>query len=245
MTERPSRSGLPDVLPGWAQRIADVAPTVTGSQLSRFLPPPDGVHRQAAVLMLFGPGDQGRGEVLLLERASSMRSHPGQAAFPGGALDPGEDAVAAALREAHEETGLDPSGVQVLSTLPALYLWPSKFAVTPVVAWWRRPSPVRVGDPAEVARVERVPLPDLLDPANRFTTVLGDDFRGPAFGVSGLFVWGFTAGLLARLLALAGLERPWDEGVERPVPEAQLVGRARVGDDLAVVDPVADGEVEP
>jgi 8-oxo-dGTP pyrophosphatase MutT (NUDIX family) len=236
-----------DHLPGWARKIAAVAPTIEGPQLSRFLAPP-GHHRQAAVLMLFGPGEDGQGEVLLLERASSMRSHPAQAAFPGGALDPGEDAVAAALREANEETGLDVSGVQVLSTLPALYLWPSDFAVTPVVGWWAAPSPVHVAAPAEVARVERVPLPDLLDPANRFVTVLGDEYRGPGFGVRGLFVWGFTAGLLARLLTLAGLERPWDETVERSIPQAQLVGRPRrPGDaaDPAEVDAVADGEVEP
>lgn len=237
-----------DQLPGWARQIAEVVPTIVGEQLSRFLPPPGREHRHAAVLLLFGPGDDGQGEVLLLERASSMRSHPGQAAFPGGALDDGEDAVAAALREAHEETGLDPSGVQVLSTLPALYLWPSNFAVTPVVGWWRRPSPVSVGDPREVARVERVPLPELLDPANRFVTVLGSDFRGPAFGVRGLFVWGFTAGLLSRLLALAGLERRWDESVERQVPQAQLVARRRAPadpSDPAAIDAIDDGEVEP
>jgi 8-oxo-dGTP pyrophosphatase MutT (NUDIX family) len=241
-------TGELDHLPGWARKIAAVAPTIEGQQLSRFLPPPGREHRQAAVLMLFGAGDDGEGEVLLLERASSMRSHPGQAAFPGGALDPGEDPVAAALREAQEETGLDPSGVQVLSTLPALYLWPSDFAVTPVVAWWATPSPVHVAAPDEVARVERVPLPEVLDPANRFVTVLGDEYRGPGFGVRGLFVWGFTAGLLSRLLTLAGLDRPWDETVERPIPQAQLVGRRhRPGEvsDLAEVDAVADGEVEP
>ncbi len=235
-------------LPGWARQIADVAPTISGEQLSRFLPPPGGGHRQAAVLMLFGPGQDGAGEVLLLERASSMRSHPGQAAFPGGALDPGEDVVTAALREAREETGLDPTGVQVLSTLPALYLWPSSFEVTPVVGWWARPTAVRAADPREVARVERVPLPEVLDPANRFVTVLGEDFRGPAFGVRGLFVWGFTAGLLSRLLALSGLERAWDETVERPVPRGQLVGRRpgpHDGSDPAEYDALGDGEVEP
>ena len=80
-----------------------------------------------------------------------MRSHPGQVSFPGGSID-ADDAspAAAALREAEEETGLDPAGVEVLATLPELWLPPSNFAVTPVLGWWREPGPVSVVDPAEV-----------------------------------------------------------------------------------------------
>jgi 8-oxo-dGTP pyrophosphatase MutT (NUDIX family) len=158
-------------------------------------------------------------DVLLTERASTLRSHAGQVAFPGGRIDPGDAGpAAAALREAQEETGLEPSGVEVVAQLAEVYLPPSDYAVTPVLGWWHTPSPVGVMDPAEVARVVRVPVPALVDPANRFRAVHPSGFVGPAFGVSGLFVWGFTAGLLDRVLHLTGWERPWDHDRLQSVP---------------------------
>jgi 8-oxo-dGTP pyrophosphatase MutT (NUDIX family) len=197
-------------LPEWLRPVAEGAAAITGEQLSRFLPPPEG-GRQSAVLVLFGEGDAGP-DLLLIQRSSTMNSHAGQPAFPGGAVDDTDaDVVAAALREAEEETGLDPSGVQVIATLPELFLPPSGFVVTPVIGWWREPSPVRVVDRGEVERVERVPLSELLDPANRYCVRHPSGFVGPAFDVRGLVVWGFTAGLLSRLFALVGWEQPWDE----------------------------------
>ena len=148
-----------------------------------------------------------------------MRSHAGQPAFPGGALDPEDDGpVAAALREAHEETGVDPSGVEVFAALPDLWLPPSGFVVTPVLGWWREPSPVWARDPAEVAAVHRVPLEELLEPAHRFQVRHPSGYVGPAFGVRGMVVWGFTAGLLDRMLWLAGWERPWDRDRTEDLP---------------------------
>jgi len=180
---------------------------------------PEEGGRPSAVLMLFGAED-GTPDLLLTQRADTMRRHPGQVSFPGGAQDRTDDGpVAAALREAHEETGLDTSGVDVLGTLPALYLPPSGFVVTPVLAWWRSPSPVRVVDPAEVSAVVRVPLAELLDPANRATVRHPSGYVGPTFQARGLFVWGFTAGLLSRVLALAGLELPWDRHRQVPLPD--------------------------
>jgi 8-oxo-dGTP pyrophosphatase MutT (NUDIX family) len=205
-------------LPSWLQPVADVAGSIRPEQLSRFLPP-DGGGRESAVLLLFGEGPDGP-DLLLIERASTVSSHAGQPAFPGGAVDDDDaDVVAAALREAHEETGLDPSGVHVFATLPALWLPPSGFVVTPVLGWWREQSPVGVVDPGEIAAVVRVPLAELLDPANRVSVSHPSGFVGPAFAVRGLLVWGFTAGLLSRLLALAGLEKPWDVSVTRPLPD--------------------------
>lgn len=193
----------------WLDRLANVPSTVRPEQLSSFLPPEDG-GRPSAVLMLFGADDEGAPDVLLTQRAASMRSHAGQVSFPGGSLDPEDDGpVAAALREAQEETGVEPSGVDILGELPSLFLPPSGFVVTPVLAWWREPSPVAAVDPTEVARVERVRLTDLLDPDNRCTARHPSGYLGPAFTVHGLFVWGFTAGLLSRVLELAGLEQPW------------------------------------
>jgi 8-oxo-dGTP pyrophosphatase MutT (NUDIX family) len=206
------------VLPDWLQPVADVATSIRPEQLSRFLPPDEG-GRQSAVLMLFGEGPDGP-DLLLIQRASTVSSHAGQPAFPGGAVDDSDaDVVAAALREAEEETGLDPAGVHVFATLPALWLPPSGFVVTPVLGWWREESPVGVVDAGEVESVVRVPLAELLDPANRVSVSHPSGFVGPAFEVRGLLVWGFTAGLLSRLLAIAGLERPWDTSVVRPLPD--------------------------
>jgi 8-oxo-dGTP pyrophosphatase MutT (NUDIX family) len=185
---------------------------------SRFLPPEEG-GRASAVLILFGPNPEGGEDVVLTERSHSMRSHAGQVSFPGGAIDPVDSGpVSAALREAHEEVGLDPAGVEVVAQLPALYLPPSNFVVTPVLAWWAQPSPISVVDHLEVARVLRAPLSELTDPARRFTVSHPSGFVGPAFEVDGLLVWGFTAGLLSKVIELAGLERSWDRTDHRPLP---------------------------
>ncbi|MDT6986168.1 NUDIX hydrolase [Streptomyces lusitanus] len=212
-----SRDGLPQ----WLDPVVRAAETVRPTQLSRFLPPRDGSGRQSAVLILFGEGERGP-ELLLMERASSLRSHAGQPSFPGGALDPGDGdpqgdgPLRAALREAEEETGLDPSGVQLFGVLPALYIPVSEFVVTPVLGWWRAPSPVGVVDPNETARVFTVPVADLTHPDNRATAIHPSGFRGPAFTVESALVWGFTAGVIDRLLHFAGWERPWDR--EKQVP---------------------------
>ncbi|HEY5835513.1 NUDIX hydrolase [Streptomyces sp.] len=213
----PGTSGIEvtaDGVPAWLDPVVDLADGVRPEQLSYFLPP-DGRGRQSAVLILFGHGHRGP-DLLLIERAASLRSHAGQPSFPGGTLDPedgdpdGDGPLRAALREAEEETGLDPAGVQVFGVLPRLYIPVSDFVVTPVLGWWRAPSPVAVVDPAETARVFRVPVTDLTDPANRATLTHPSGYRSPAFQVQGALVWGFTAGLIDKILHYAGWERPWD-----------------------------------
>lgn len=181
-------------------------------------PAPDGARR-SAVLMLLADGRDSAGraggdaaagpDILLTARAATLRSHAGQPAFPGGALDLGEDVVAAAVREGQEETGLVPSSVTPLALFPQMYLLPSGFVVDPVLAHWHHPGPVRVMDAAETSAVVRVPVQDLVDPANR-GIVAFRGFTTPAFAVAGLVVWGFTAGLLDLLLDWAGWARPWD-----------------------------------
>nr|WP_223832908.1 CoA pyrophosphatase [Streptomyces venezuelae] len=209
-------------LPSWLDPVVRAAQTVQPLQLSRFLPPESGAGRQSAVLILFGEGEKGP-EILLMERAGSLRSHAGQPSFPGGALDPedgdpqGEGPLRAALREAEEETGLDPRGVQLFAELPRLFIPVSDFVVTPVLGWWRTPTPVGVVDPNETARVFTVPVADLTDPANRATTVHPSGHRGPAFLVESALVWGFTAGVIDRILHFAGWERPWDRGRQVPL----------------------------
>jgi 8-oxo-dGTP pyrophosphatase MutT (NUDIX family) len=228
MTPRDARRAEPppvrvsaEGLPSWLEPLAEVAVTLRAGQLSRWLPPPHG-GRPSAVLVLFGSGVHGP-ELLLLERASSLRAHAGQASFPGGALDPedgdpaGQGPLRAALREAEEETGLDPAGVRIFAVLPRLYIPVSDFTVTPVLGWWREPTPVSPVDPAETARVFTVPVSELADPARRRSAVHPSGYRGPCFLVGDTLVWGFTAGVIDRVLHFAGWERPWDADREIPL----------------------------
>jgi 8-oxo-dGTP pyrophosphatase MutT (NUDIX family) len=209
-----ARTGVDD-LPVFLRRLLASADDLP---LRHRMPRPTATARRSAVLILFGDGPQGP-DVLLIEKAAHLRSHAGQPAFPGGGVDPGDDfPVGTALREAHEEAGVDPDGVRVLATLPELFLAPSDRLVVPVVAWWDDPADVAVGDPHEVASVARVPLADLTDPGNRFRIRHSSGYVGPAFGVADMVVWGFTAGLLDAILTAAGLARPWDVRDVRPLP---------------------------
>lgn len=160
--------------------------------------------------MLFGPGPRGP-EAILTVRAHTLRSHPGEVAFPGGGAEPGDaDEVQTALREAAEEIGLDASEVEVMAQLPTLHIPVSGYDVTPVLAWWARPGQIDVNEPAEVAAVLRAPVDQLLDPECRFQVRYPSGYVGPAFEVDSIVIWGFTAGLLDRVLDLAGLTRTWD-----------------------------------
>jgi 8-oxo-dGTP pyrophosphatase MutT (NUDIX family) len=215
-------------LPGWLDPLIEVAATVQAEQLSGFLPPEDGGGRPSAVLILLWRDEAGGTRVLLIERSRDLRRHAGQPAFPGGALDP-DDAgpAAAALRETVEETGLDPAGVDIFATLPAVFIPFTGYVVTPVLAWWRAPSPVRPVDAAEVAAVHLVALDDLVNPANRVTVNHPPTGRTMAgFRVNGMLVWGFTAGLLDKLLELSGWAQPWsrDNVVDLPEDVLRLSG---------------------
>ncbi|KIQ14321.1 NUDIX hydrolase [Rhodococcus sp. Leaf7] len=222
--------------PAWLTRIASVESVddEAGNPVIARHAPDGTVVRPASVLVLFGgrpdslelPSDA---SVLLTQRASSLRQHRGQVAFPGGAADPGDDGpVGTALREAQEETGVDPSGVEVLTVLESIFVPPSGFEVTPVVAYWRTPSAVAVVDTGETERVVAVPLTDLLDPSNRFVVRHPMGYRGPAFAVEGMLVWGFTAGVLSGVLETAGWSAPWDNGDVRDLETAL----AAVGEEL-------------
>jgi 8-oxo-dGTP pyrophosphatase MutT (NUDIX family) len=222
VTQASGESGVPD----W---LSALARTAAGMQVPAVLQPRPG-GRPAAVLILFGLGPDGP-DLLLVQRGPGLRQHAGQPAFPGGAIDESDDGpVQAALREAAEEARVDPSGVQVIAVLPEMFIWRSEFTVTPVLAWWRRPAPVGPGDPVEVAAVARVAVADLADPAHRLSIRLPSGGAGPAFRVAGMLVWGFTAMLVDRLLALGGWEVPWDASRAEDLPaEVLLAGRGGPG----------------
>jgi 8-oxo-dGTP pyrophosphatase MutT (NUDIX family) len=213
-----------DGIPAWLTRLAQSAADMA---VPPGLRPPAGGGRRAAVLILFGDGPGGP-DLLLVQRSPWLRRHAGQPAFPGGAIDESDGGpVPAALREAAEEARVDPAGVQVLAVLPELFIVRSGFTVTPVLAWWRDPAPVEPGDPAEITAVARVRIADLADPANRLTVRYPTGPGGPAFRLPGMFVWGFTAMIVDRLLAIGGWERPWNSGVVEDLPPEIL--RAAAG----------------
>lgn len=160
-----------------------------------FAPP---VIRPAAVLIAVT--DRPEPGVLLTHRPEGMRAHPGQVAFPGGKLDPGEDAVAAALREAHEELAISPSHVRVIGASDR-FVTGTGYDVTPVLGLV--PPDLRiVPDPIEVASWFEAPLAFLLDPANhahkqaewqgRVRPYIEIDWQGHR-------IWGITAAILANL----------------------------------------------
>lgn len=218
-------------IPAWLQQLATAADDMPLDRYARFRPPESG-GRASAVLILLGEGPDGP-DLLLIERATTMRSHAGQPAFPGGASDPGDaGAVGTAVREAAEEVGLDATSVRILAELPALWLPPSGFVVTPVLAWWHSPHPVRAVDPAEVAAVSRVPLAELAEPGNRMRVRHPSGYIGPAFDVRGMLVWGFTGALVDQVVTLGGWERPWDPAriADLPAEAIELAARTLPGD---------------
>ena len=170
------------------------------------------------MLILLGPGAAGF-DLVLIEKRADLRSHAGQIAFPGGAIESVDvDPVAAALREANEEVGVDPAAVTVLGVLPAAHIVRSGFDVTSIVGWWGDPVALAPVDLGEVAAVHQVPVATLLDPANRSTWVHPRGFSGPAFVLDDLFVWGFTAYLLDGMFDLLGWTLPWDTARTTEIP---------------------------
>jgi 8-oxo-dGTP pyrophosphatase MutT (NUDIX family) len=163
--------------------------------------PPDDL-RPAAVLIAVTdrPEAHGGPGVLVTHRPHTMRSHAGQAAFPGGKLDPGEDAVTAALREAHEELGIHPRDVQVIGATDP-FRTRTGYDITPVLGIVPPDLPLRP-NPDEVASWFEPPLAYLLDPANRTPrTVEWEGARRTYFEIvwQGHRIWGVTAAIIGNL----------------------------------------------
>ena len=197
--------------PNWLNKIVELPNKFESDDFQFPLRGGDESTRKGAVLILFS----GKGqvpEVLITLRSSQMRSHPGQPSFPGGAIDlTDKDAISAALRESEEEVGLRSETVEVTGVLPELWLPPSNFHISPVVAWWRDPHEIAPQSVEEVVRAENISLIDLADPANRAKVRHKSGYIGPAFNVAEMLIWGFTAGIIDRILFHSGYEREWDQ----------------------------------
>lgn len=186
--------------PVWAPEVVDDRIRLNSSQ----------GYREAAVLIGVVTRPNGP-SVLLTQRTAHLRRHAGQVAFPGGRAEPSDGSPAAtALREAHEEVGLDPDRVEVLGLMPE-YRTGTGYAVTPVVALVD-PAHDLVPDPNEVAQAFEVPLSYLMDPANhqRRSYQWQDaqrwfyamPWRDPDPGRGEYLIWGATAGMLRNLYRL-------------------------------------------
>ncbi|MDP9168073.1 MAG: CoA pyrophosphatase [Actinomycetota bacterium] len=231
---KPLLENAADVPSAYRSRVpADVLAAITAANVSATL---TGAKRDAAVLVLFsGPFDSPSGglppdaDLLLTVRASTLRQHAGQAAFPGGAADPGDGGpVGTALREAAEETGIDVTRLQPLLTLDRMFIPPSGFHVVPVLAYSPDPGPVQVVDERETAIVARVPVRAFVNPANRLMVYRRENtsrFAGPAFLLDQMLVWGFTGQVISAILEVAGWAEPWDADDVRDLDAAMaLVG---------------------
>jgi len=172
--------------------------------------------KRAAVVVALTQSEAGAGtSFLLTRRAAGLRSHSAQWALPGGRCDPGETQAQAALRELHEELGLELGEGEVLGLLDD-YPTRSGYLITPVVVWVRTDSPIKP-NPAEVASAHRIPLADIeQDDAFSFTTIPESTRRVIRFHLGGMHIHAPTAALIyqfrevlaGRITRVAELEQP-------------------------------------
>jgi 8-oxo-dGTP pyrophosphatase MutT (NUDIX family) len=164
---------------------------------------PRGGFTRAANLVPLHEKD-GEPHLLLTRRPKHMRRHPGQLSVPGGRIEPGEDALAAALREAREEIGLDPAHVEVLGRLSETLVLQSAFRLTPWVASVPYPY-AYVAEPGEVAEILHVPLAALLRPGVHRVEpreAYGMNLDVHFFALGEDVLWGATARIVWELLGV-------------------------------------------
>jgi 8-oxo-dGTP pyrophosphatase MutT (NUDIX family) len=194
---------VPARLPPPAEALMPVFTGAMNARPPEFPRDPSAV-RQAAVLVLLFPDDDGDARVVLTERVTRDGHHSGEVSFPGGRAEPDDaDLAATAVREAAEEVALDAdaAGVRVIGELERFWIPISNYEVTPVLALADRP-PALVASPDEVASIVTPRVADFLPDAPFEIverTIRGWPLRYGAYRVEGLSVWGATARVLSQL----------------------------------------------
>lgn len=187
-------------LPG-VQAQLQMAPSIRQTDILNM-----GVGRnpvKSSVLLLFYPDREQQVATVLIQRPEYDGAHSGQISFPGGRHEPGDpDLAFTALREAHEEIGVDPGLVNLKGRLTDLFIPPSNFIVTPYLGISDR-RPDFIPDPVEVAAILEISLKDLLNPACREMKLitLRDGYRleTQCFNLNGHIVWGATAMIISEM----------------------------------------------
>ena len=194
------RDRLAGTLPGLDAQLRFMpTPPRTGWKPGEF--PSDA--RLAAGLLLLYPGERGA-SIPLTVRASGLRRHAGQISLPGGATDPGETLAQAAVREAHEEIGIDPTAVRILGELTPVYVLVSGFTLHPVVGITHQ-RPTFAPAAHEVDAIVEVSIEDLKDASSirqGTRTREGVAIEYPYFDLMGHQVWGATAMILGEFICL-------------------------------------------
>lgn len=197
------RAGLSGPLPGLAAQLRMAPSPRVGWDPLKF---PEGARNGAALLLVY-PHDETL-HVALTVRGSGLRNHTGQVSLPGGGVEEGESFEQAAVREANEEIGIDPSSVELLGRLTPLHIPVSGFLLHPIVGFTSmRPAFQRAE--WEVARIIEAPVSLLSNPAvikreirTRVVKGQSEDVDVPYFDIDGEKVWGATAMVLAEFCAI-------------------------------------------
>ena len=188
----PGRAAQIRFMPQWAQN-------------RHFEKVPSDATPAAVAILLCPSNDEISWFLPLITRPHSMKHHGGQICLPGGSNEPGESSVETALREMHEEIGVDRSDVELLGQLTPLYVFVSRFIVTPVVFACSDPQIAFTPNADEVDSLLPVPLKDLKDPANQTFHVRENDgrrYQVPHFQWQEHQVWGATSMILSEFLAV-------------------------------------------